>query len=69
MSTRPPRFERFHFKPTKAQIERIRALADEYETPVTEMTRRLINHALACSFFVPDNSSGRNLQPTEPTGK
>lgn len=69
MNTRSKRFRRWPCELTDVQIERIRQLADAQDEPVyyTEMTRRLINHALDCPFFVPTVSSGRNPQPTEPT--
>lgn len=63
MNTRSKRYRRWPCELTDVQIERIRELANRHEVYYTEMTRRLIDHALACPFFVPDASSGRNVQP------
>lgn len=68
MNTRSKRYRRWPCELTDVQIERIRALADAQEPErvyYTEMTRRLIDHALACPFFVPDASPGRIIRPTE----
>ena len=66
MNTRPRRFQRWPCEFTPTQIERIRALANEADQmPYAEMTRRLIDHALNCPFFIPDASAPRNPQPIE----
>lgn len=68
MNTRSKRFRRWPCELTDVQIERIRELS-QAQLPeriyFTEMTRRLINHALNCPFFDPTVSSERNVQPPD----
>ena len=72
MNTRSKRYRRWPCELTDVQITEIRKLADEQEPErvyYTEMTRRLIQHALTCPFFNPAISSERNTQPTEEAAK
>lgn len=66
MNTHSKRFRRFACEFTDEQIAEIRKLADAQKPEriyYTEMTRRLINHALNCPFFDPSVSFDRNPQP------
>lgn len=65
MNTRTKRFSRWPCELTSDVQNQIKQLADDNQTSNLEMTRRLINHALACPLFLPNVSPERNIRPDE----
>lgn len=72
MNTRSRQYRRFACELTDVQIQRIKELASNTPVPglnrsmfTTELTRRMIDHALACPLFLLDLSENRKVQQSE----